>query len=316
MAVFLVPADRSNLEASIEGAVSYELIVEHLPDSANQIRRLSGIGGIHCWAMTNHRSKEFEFMQPGDDVLFSESGTGKFTHYGQVIYKTKSQNLGKALWPYKPAGEWENIYFLRNIQKLDVNKEELVVKLGYEPTFKVPGVIHIKEDRLAQFEQKFGLLIDSLQISATEIDKIPDAREQINELDYTAEDVISASKVRRGQAQFATKVKTAYGYKCGMCGIEEAEFLVASHIIPWAKNKEQRLNPRNGICLCVFHDRAFERGYLLIDKNYQISINPKLSSDSLLYKELAKLNGLTLLIQDKALLPDTEYLDSHRALFT
>ncbi len=316
MSVFLVPADRSNLEASIEGSVDYQLISNHLPETAAQIRRLSGLGGIHCWAMTNNRAKEFNFMQTGDDVLFSESGTGKFTHYGQVVFKAKSESLGKALWPYRPSGEWENIYFLRNIQRIDIDKEELVVKLGYEPTFKVPGVIHIKEERLAEFERKFGLLIDSLQISAAEIDTIPADGLILPEENFTAEDVMSASKVRRGQAQFSSKVKQAYGFKCGMCGIEQTEFLVASHIVPWAKNKNERLNPRNGICLCVFHDRAFERGFLLLDTEYRIRLNPRLEPESVLYKALLEVAGKPLSIYDKALLPDQNLLKTHTDTFT
>lgn len=316
MSVFLVPADRSNLEASIEGSVNYQLISEHLPETAALIQKLSGLGGIHCWAMTNNRSKEFNFMQIGDDVLFSESGTGKFTHYGQVVYKAKSESLGKALWPYRPSGEWENIYFLRNIQRINVDKEELVVKLGYDKTFKVPGVIHIKEDRLAEFERKFGLLINSLQIAAADIDTIPEYNINLPEEDFTAEDVISASKVRRGQAQFSSKVKQAYGFKCGMCGIDQTEFLVASHIIPWAKNKTERLNPRNGICLCVFHDRAFERGFLLVDTDYQIKINPQLEPNTVLYTALLPVAGKALAIEDKTLLPEQSFLKSHMEVFT
>ena len=34
------------------------------------------------------------------------------------------------------------------------------------------------------------------------------------------------------------------------------------------------MNPQNGICLCVIHDRAFDKGLLLIDGDYKISLHP------------------------------------------
>ena len=36
------------------------------------------------------------------------------------------------------------------------------------------------------------------------------------------------------------------------------KLLVASHIIPWSENKEERLNPTNGICLSSLYDKAFD----------------------------------------------------------
>jgi len=38
--------------------------------------------------------------------------------------------------------------------------------------------------------------------------------------------------------------------------------LIASHIVPWSKDKQNRLNPRNGLCLSALHDKAFDRGMI------------------------------------------------------
>lgn len=50
------------------------------------------------------------------------------------------------------------------------------------------------------------------------------------------------------------------------------DFLVASHIIPWASNEKERLNPENGICLSTLYDRAFDKGYITVNEKYEIQV--------------------------------------------
>ncbi len=42
--------------------------------------------------------------------------------------------------------------------------------------------------------------------------------------------------------------------------------LTASHIIPWAEDAQNRLNPKNGLCLNALHDRAFDRHLMWIEE--------------------------------------------------
>ncbi len=51
------------------------------------------------------------------------------------------------------------------------------------------------------------------------------------------------------------------------------ELLIASHIIPWKDRKETRVNPKNGICLNVFHDKAFDRGFITITTDFTIKVS-------------------------------------------
>jgi putative restriction endonuclease len=55
---------------------------------------------------------------------------------------------------------------------------------------------------------------------------------------------------------------------------------VASHILPWAKNEEERLNPENGICLSSLHDKAFDKGYISINQKFEILISNELKIKS------------------------------------
>lgn len=69
---------------------------------------------------------------------------------------------------------------------------------------------------------------------------------------------------------------SAYNNACAITRIKINEFLVASHIKPWVKDENNRLNPHNGICLNSIHDRAFDRGLITIGRDYKIIISSRL----------------------------------------
>ncbi len=79
-------------------------------------------------------------------------------------------------------------------------------------------------------------------------------------------------KTRVNQRVFRDIVLANYQGSCAVTGFANQDFLIASHITPWAKDVENRLNPQNGLLLNNLHDKAFENGYLAIDKNYKILI--------------------------------------------
>lgn len=56
-------------------------------------------------------------------------------------------------------------------------------------------------------------------------------------------------QVRVNQSVFRQIVLANYDFKCALSGIDIPELLVASHVIPWSYNEEERMNPKNGICL-------------------------------------------------------------------
>ncbi|WP_416866903.1 MAG: HNH endonuclease [Imperialibacter sp.] len=80
-------------------------------------------------------------------------------------------------------------------------------------------------------------------------------------------------KTRVNQTAFRQMVLANYDFRCAMTGIDIPTLLVASHIIPWAQNEQERLNPENGICLSPLYDRAFDQGLLGIDGNYKIILS-------------------------------------------
>ena len=75
------------------------------------------------------------------------------------------------------------------------------------------------------------------------------------------------------QSFFRRAILSSYESSCCLCGIDLPQLLVASHIIPWATNKETRTDPENGLCFCSLHDIAFDRGLMSINKSYTIVIS-------------------------------------------
>ena len=63
-----------------------------------------------------------------------------------------------------------------------------------------------------------------------------------------------------------------YSSRCDITGIDIPDLLFASHIIPWSKNENERLNPENGICLSALYDKVFDKGYIGINEKYGILI--------------------------------------------
>lgn len=91
---------------------------------------------------------------------------------------------------------------------------------------------------------------------------------------------------RVNQSSFRTMVLGNYEFKCAITDIDVPELLVASHIVPWSVDKDNRLNPANGICLSPLYDKMFDRGLLGIREDYSIEVSKELkeNKDKFYYK--------------------------------
>lgn len=89
---------------------------------------------------------------------------------------------------------------------------------------------------------------------------------------------ISLTKVRRGQQFFRQTTLNAYGVRCCISGMNAPRLLVASHIRPWGKFPEHRLDPSNGLCLSSLHDAAFDAGLITLDEGLRVVLSSNLKS--------------------------------------
>lgn len=86
------------------------------------------------------------------------------------------------------------------------------------------------------------------------------------------EEKVRLIKTRVNQSFFRSSLLASYNNTCCITGIKTSEFLIAGHIIPWAKDVKNRLNPQNGLLLNSLHDKAFEYGFITITDNYKILV--------------------------------------------
>lgn len=87
---------------------------------------------------------------------------------------------------------------------------------------------------------------------------------------------------RVGQRAFSDLVRRNYGTQCCFpgCDVKEGAFLRGSHVARWADAPELRGDVKNGLCLCLMHDQAFERGLFTVDLDLHVWVDPDKASQS------------------------------------
>jgi HNH endonuclease len=121
-------------------------------------------------------------------------------------------------------------------------------------------------------------------------------------------------RVRVNQSFFRSRILSAYNFRCCVTGLTVQPLLTASHIIPWAEDEKNRLNPRNGLCLNALHDRAFDRYLMWVEEDFVVRFSPRLhetcNSGIETIDWLTKFEGSKLLLPKK-FSPDSDFLKTH-----
>lgn len=130
---------------------------------------------------------------------------------------------------------------------------------------------------------------------------------------FYAGDSTRIVKTRIKQAFFRKAVLSSYNHTCCMTGISLKPLLIASHIVPWSHNENQRLNPANGLCLSALHDKAYDVGLITVTPDFRIKISQQLKSlesSAISQDYLIGLEG-QLIKLPKKFQPNPEFLAYH-----
>jgi putative restriction endonuclease len=125
-------------------------------------------------------------------------------------------------------------------------------------------------------------------------------------------------RIRVNQQFFRAAVLSAYDFRCCVTGLSVPEFLNASHILSWACSPEHRVDPRNGLCLNVLHDRAFDRGLMFIGDRNEVHFSDELRSKPANKSEdralewILSFEGRNISVP-RRFRPDPRFLRQHRA---
>lgn len=120
-------------------------------------------------------------------------------------------------------------------------------------------------------------------------------------------------KQRVNQNFFRSTILSSYNSKCCITGLSISDFLVASHIVPWAKDHKNRLNPHNGLCLNSIHDKAFDKGFITVTPDYKIKVSKYFNSyknDEAVTDLFLKYENQSIALPDK-FSPSKDFLEYH-----
>jgi putative restriction endonuclease len=133
------------------------------------------------------------------------------------------------------------------------------------------------------------------------------------DVDYTGGDKVVQTTARVGQNFFRRAVLSAYDYRCCITGLSVPKLLIASHIMPWRVDATNRLNPRNGLCLSMLHDKAFDAGIITITEDMTVHVSQKhaINADHFFNSALLAYDGKPLALPKK-FNPHAEFLSYHR----
>lgn len=186
------------------------------------------------------------------------------------------------------------------------NPGKNAIEMYNEFTENWDEMLYQSEVLLAKYQNK---KIEEITLDQSEIQEIENDILSGKE----GKDVERIVKSRVNQSLFRKVVVNNYFNSCAICSLDIQNLLVASHILKWSENREHRLNPTNGLCLCNIHDKAFESGYIGIDTDYSILVSYELKQ----IKEKSTFSSLfgrhenkSIILPDK-FYPNREFLESH-----
>ncbi|MBK8760191.1 MAG: HNH endonuclease [Sulfuritalea sp.] len=131
--------------------------------------------------------------------------------------------------------------------------------------------------------------------------------------DFTGETRRVVTEQRIKQHFFRRAVLSSFRGRCCMSGLSEPRLLIASHIVPWSKDKANRLNPRNGLCLSAIHDKAFDKGLIALSDDLRVLVSTELkrSENAFIKNVILPLDGLSIELPER-FVPDATFIARHR----
>lgn len=141
----------------------------------------------------------------------------------------------------------------------------------------------------------------------------PESDETFDLNDYSGETRQVLTEQRIKQNFFRRAVLASYRGRCCMSGLSDARLLIASHIVPWSKDKANRLNPSNGLCLSAIHDRAFDKGLITLTDDLRIVLSGALrnSVDQFAIEVFSCLDGEKIQMPER-FVPNLDFISRHR----
>ena len=224
-----------------------------------------------------------------------------FSDFHTKDYKVKVLEIFD-IKPISKANQFDLAYQIAQIFKYS--------NIDYYYTFActfyaIPGFLDYAKNSDENLLEKLKKLLKGYDVlDLTPI--IKKIEKDIEDMHLVGETKEALVKTRVNQGIFRDLLLNRYDHCC-LCGVSNPEFLVASHIKPWAKSEDgEKLETDNGFLLCPHHDKLFDRGYISFDDNGNIMISNRLSRDECLFMNVNENMHIDLTEKNKY------FLDYHR----
>ena len=135
-------------------------------------------------------------------------------------------------------------------------------------------------------------------------------------IDREGLDVSVTSRVRLGQSYFRKMVMKNFGNKCCITGLNIPQTLRASHIVAWASDKNNRMNPENGLCLSATYDAAFDNHLISFDDDYRMIVSKEIKdyyTNDVTKEYFERYEGKSMILPS-LYMPSKKLLEKHRNL--
>ncbi len=275
------------------------------------------------YSWNKHRNN---LVETGDLFIYRKpqkvSENGKFYFFGAGKIEHISEVSSEAI-NFKQSGDiqasisnpvlFDQFIFQDQIHPTDLNDTRKEKDDSWNHFFNNYGINQIHPDVFSfLFNKGLG---NQQQIDAETNELRVNVHKQVLQRNHEVSDSEATVKTRgKYQRIFREQIVLPnYDYQCAVTGIRTPSLLRAAHIVRWADNKRERLNPQNGICLSVLADACFEKGFITIDSDYKVRVSDRAKKDPALYNEILKYDGSKInLPKIKEHRPATRFLLEHQ----
>ena len=108
--------------------------------------------------------------------------------------------------------------------------------------------------------------------------------------EYEIPDAWTSVRRRHNLERFRKSVLRRQNYVCAICGTTLKQVLEVAHISSYSKDVKNRANPANGIVLCVYCHRAFDKGVFQIYEDGVVLLKDGIAPDLITEAHLSSLS--------------------------
>lgn len=158
---------RENFEDTIKKPWTYEELTEEGIELPKDLAsKLKSVGEFRIWGAVGKgivKWKEaWKYLDQNWIVAFLEKDT--ITCWGYIFAKIHDPSLAERLWGRDERGRtWEYIYFIKNLQYVNIPWLKVCSELGYAETFKPIGHFIVSDNIIKNIIKRYGSLENLLK---------------------------------------------------------------------------------------------------------------------------------------------------------